>query len=96
MNYLQHFRLNIKVALKCLMLVFFHLAHGILPIKLTDHKYWKIGCGLKKRKTTVEKLPQIPTIQTSEDYRKAQGYTSSRDYWVKQGVLKKRTIEKDW
>ncbi len=42
MNYFRHLGLNIKVALKGFVLVLFHLAHGILPIKLTDHEYWKI------------------------------------------------------
>jgi len=43
MSYLQHLGANIKVALKCIVLVLFHLAHGLVPIKLTEHKYWGIG-----------------------------------------------------
>lgn len=43
MHYFRHFKINIKAMLKCLVLVFFHLAHGIVPIKLTEHKRWKIG-----------------------------------------------------
>ncbi len=43
MNYFQHFKANIKVAFKCFVLILFHLVHGLLPIKLTDHKHWGIG-----------------------------------------------------
>ena len=42
-DYLKHLKINIKAALKCFMLIFFHLVHGILPIKLTEHKRWGIG-----------------------------------------------------
>ena len=42
MNYFSHFKLNVKAMFKCFVLVFFHLAHAILPIKLTEHKRWGI------------------------------------------------------
>ena len=43
MNYFWHLWVNIKIALKCFVLVFFHLAHGLIPVELTDHKRWGIG-----------------------------------------------------
>ena len=43
MNYFKHFKVNIKAVFKCIILAFFHLAHGLLPIKLTEHKRWGIG-----------------------------------------------------
>lgn len=42
MRYFQHFKVNIKVALRCLVLTLFHFAHGMVPIKLTSHVYWGI------------------------------------------------------
>ncbi len=47
MNYLKHLGLNIKVALKGVILVLFHLVHGLIPIKLTDHEYWSFRLSLK-------------------------------------------------
>lgn len=43
MNYLKHFKVNIKAMFKCIILAFFHFSHGLLPIKLTEHKRWGIG-----------------------------------------------------
>ena len=53
MNYFRHFGLNIKVVLKCLVLVLFHLFHGSMPIRLTDHKYWGIGIVERNAATCV-------------------------------------------
>ena len=50
MIYLRHLGANFKVALKCFVLVLFHLAHGLLPLKLTDHKYWRLGNCEKSQK----------------------------------------------
>ena len=60
---------------------------GLVAIYIIVLFLWPAGRDLNS---------QSPTIETMDDYRKKQGYTSCRDYWVKQGVLKKRTIEKDW
>jgi len=43
MNYFTHFYLNFLVFLKLLAGAFFHLAHGIVPVKYTSHEYWNIG-----------------------------------------------------
>jgi hypothetical protein len=40
MNYGHHFLANVKVSLKCLALAVFHLAHAVLPIRLTEHERW--------------------------------------------------------
>ncbi len=48
MDYVQHFILNIKVMLKCLVLAFFHIAHALLPIELTSHEYCRHRRALKR------------------------------------------------
>lgn len=43
MAYIKHFTANIRVALKAGLLMVFHIAHAIIPIKYTDHEYWDYG-----------------------------------------------------
>lgn len=39
-SYLVHLAANWRVALRCLVLGFFHFVHGVLPVSLTDHHYY--------------------------------------------------------
>jgi hypothetical protein len=39
-SYMEHLKANLKVAFKCFVLSLFHLAHGIVPMEITSHKYW--------------------------------------------------------
>ena len=45
MGYFTHLLLNWTVALKGIILVLFHLLHGLIPAKITSHEYW--GFDLK-------------------------------------------------
>jgi hypothetical protein len=40
MGYLEHFRLNMRVAFRCLIMAFFHGLHAVLPFEITSHEYW--------------------------------------------------------
>ena len=40
--YLCHLVANLKVAIKCGILLIFHVVHGIVPCKYTSHDYWKL------------------------------------------------------
>ena len=40
MTYFDHFKLNMKVAGKALLLFNFHVLHALIPTKYTDHKFY--------------------------------------------------------
>lgn len=40
MNYYSHLLANLKVCLRCFVMLLFHLIHGIIPCKYTSHEYW--------------------------------------------------------
>ena len=42
MNYKDHLIANMKVAIRCFVLMMFHVLHGLIPCKYTSHEYWKI------------------------------------------------------
>jgi hypothetical protein len=42
MNYLDHLKVNFKVAGRCLLLMILHAAHGLIPVKWTSHEFWGI------------------------------------------------------
>jgi len=42
MNYKSHLIANMKVAIRCFVLMVFHALHGIIPCKYTSHDYWGI------------------------------------------------------
>ena len=42
MNYRDHLISNLKVAIRCFVLMLFHMVHGIIPCKFTSHNYWGI------------------------------------------------------
>jgi hypothetical protein len=48
MNYFKHLFYNWKVSGKALVLFFFHFIHGLVPIKYTEHSYWKFDLTEKK------------------------------------------------
>jgi hypothetical protein len=37
---MKHFMNNIGVALRCLVMAFFHAAHAFIPCKYTEHERW--------------------------------------------------------
>jgi hypothetical protein len=41
--FFAHLLQNWKVAFKGILLVLFHLIHGIIPVKWTDHEYWNLN-----------------------------------------------------
>ena len=40
MTYKEHLKENFKVGIKCIILALFHILHGIIPCKYTEHEYW--------------------------------------------------------
>ena len=40
---MKHFKNNIGVALRCLLMAFFHVLHAFIPFEQTSHKYWGIN-----------------------------------------------------
>jgi hypothetical protein len=42
MNYYDHLKANLNVALKALILFVFHFIHAFIPCKYTSHEYWGI------------------------------------------------------
>jgi hypothetical protein len=38
---MKHFKKNIGVAGRCLVMAFFHTIHAIIPCKYTSHLYWE-------------------------------------------------------
>ena len=42
MTYTMHFRANMRVAIRCLVLSVFHAAHAICPTEWTSHERWGI------------------------------------------------------
>lgn len=45
MGYFEHFKLNISVAARCLVMALFHAAHAIVPSEITSHEFWGIRKG---------------------------------------------------
>ena len=45
MNYKNHLIANMKVAIRCFVLMVLHALHGIIPCKYTSHDYWGRGTG---------------------------------------------------
>jgi len=50
MGYWSHLKANFRIALgslreagRQLLLAFFHLAHGLVPFRITEHAHWGIG-----------------------------------------------------
>ena len=39
-KYFAHLLLNLKPAVKALVLCLFHIIHGLIPIRYTDHEYY--------------------------------------------------------
>jgi hypothetical protein len=48
MTYWQHWRANMWVAGKGLLLAFFHSLHAFIPYEWTSHHYWGIHLGRDK------------------------------------------------
>jgi len=42
MSYKDHLIANMKVAVRCFVLMAFHGVHGIIPCKYTSHEYWGV------------------------------------------------------
>jgi len=40
MTYIEHLVANMKVAIRCFILMLFHAVHGLIPCKYTSHEYW--------------------------------------------------------
>jgi hypothetical protein len=45
MTYWEHFRINMRVASKGLLLCLFHATHAIFPVEWTSHHYWGVHLG---------------------------------------------------
>jgi len=45
-GYFTHLRLNMKVAFRAFGMSFFHVLHGLIPIRITEHDFW--GLTYKK------------------------------------------------
>ena len=50
-GYFAHLWANLVVTGRCLIYALFHLLHGLIPCRMTSHRYW----GWKwKKKNTIE------------------------------------------
>lgn len=88
MTYFRHLGLNIKVALKGAVLVLFHLAHGLIPIRLTEHMHWRVGF---KRKFDDRSQAQDDMLEIVGGALGKKGCELSR--WKKQTMRRTRKME---
>lgn len=40
MNYFMHWKLNMIVSIRCLVLSLFHCVHAFFPFEVTSHEKW--------------------------------------------------------